>query len=159
MPLHKDKAKKAIEEKIAKPLGYDLYEAAAGMYQVINVNMAAAVREVAVKHGQDPRDFPLVVAGGAGPNHACMIALELENPVLIVPRESSIFCAAGMLMSDLKHDFVRTYAVNLADADPKTFAGLFDEMKDAGRKLLVSEGIKEADIEYRFALDLRYLKQ
>jgi N-methylhydantoinase A len=159
MPLYMDRAEKAIEEKIAKRMGYDLYEAAAGMYRVINVNMAAAVREVAVKHGQDPRDFPLVVAGGAGPNHACMIALELENPVLIVPRESSIFCAAGMLMSDLKHNFVRTYAVNLKDADPQIFGRLFDEMKREGKQLLVSEGIKESDIEYRYSLDLRYVKQ
>jgi len=159
MPLYLDQAKKAIEEKIAKRMGYDLHEAAAGMYRVINVNMAAAVREVAVKHGQDPRDFPLVVAGGAGPNHACMIALELENPVLIVPRESSIFCAAGMLMSDLKHNFVRTYAVNLKDADPQIFGRLFDQMKSEGKQLLVSEGIRESDIEYRYSLDLRYLKQ
>ncbi len=159
MPLHVDKAKRAIEEKIAKPLGYDLYQAAAGMYKVINVNMASAVREVAVKHGQDPRDFPLVVAGGAGPNHACMIALELENPVLIVPRESSIFCAAGMLMSDLKHNFVRTYAVLLQDADIQTFGRLFDEMKKEGKQLLISEGIRESDIEYRYSLDLRYVKQ
>ena len=159
MPLHKDKSERAIMEKIGKPMGYDLYEAASGMYQVINVNMASAVREVAVKHGQDPRDFPLVVAGGAGPNHACMIALELENPVLIVPRESSIFCAAGMLMSDLKHNFVRTYAVNLQDADPQVFGRLFDEMKKAGKKLLRSEGIPESDIEYHYSLDLRYVKQ
>lgn len=159
MPLHIDRAEKAIMEKIAKPMRYDLQEAAAGMYHVINVNMAAAVREVAVKHGQDPRDFPLVVAGGAGPNHACMIALELENPVLIVPRESSIFCAAGMLMSDLKHDFVRTYAVNLNDADPQIFGRLFDEMKRSGKQLIMSEGILESDIEYRYSLDLRYVKQ
>ncbi len=159
MPLHADRAKRAIEAKIAKPSGYDLFEAAAGMYRVINVNMAAAVREVAVKHGQDPRDFPLVVAGGAGPNHACMIALELENPVLIVPRESSIFCAAGMLMSDLKHDFVRTYAVYLQDAEPQVFGRLFDEMKKEGKQLLISEGIKESSIEYRYSLDLRYVKQ
>lgn len=159
MPLHADRAKRAIEAKIAKPSGYDLFEAAAGMYRVINVNMAAAVREVAVKHGQDPRDFPLVVAGGAGPNHACMIALELENPVLIVPRESSIFCAAGMLMSDLKHDFVRTYAVNLQDAEPQVFGRLFDEMKKEGKQLLISEGIRESSIEYRYSLDLRYVKQ
>jgi len=159
MPLYVDKAKQAIEEKIAKPLGYDPYQAAAGMYKVINVNMASAVREVAVKHGQDPRDFPLVVAGGAGPNHACMIALELENPVLIVPRESSIFCAAGMLMSDLKHNFVRTYAVLLHDADPQIFGRLFDEMRREGKQLLVSEGIHESDIEYRYSLDLRYVKQ
>lgn len=159
MPLHINQAVKAIEEKIAKRMGYDLHEAAAGMYQVINVNMAAAVREVAVKQGQDPRDFPLVVAGGAGPNHACMIALELENPVLIVPRESSIFCAAGMLMSDLKHNFVRTYAVNLKDADPQVFARLFAEMRHEGKQLLMSEGIKESEIEYVYSLDLRYVKQ
>jgi N-methylhydantoinase A len=159
MSLYADRAKRAIEAKIAKPSGYDLFEAAAGMYRVINVNMAAAVREVAVKHGQDPRDFPLVVAGGAGPNHACMIALELENPVLIVPRESSIFCAAGMLMSDLKHDFVRTYAVNLQDAEPQVFGRLFDEMKKEGKQLLIFEGIKESSIEYRYSLDLRYVKQ
>jgi N-methylhydantoinase A len=159
MPLYPDKAKKAIEEKIAKRMGYDLHEAAAGMYHVINVNMAAAVREVAVQHGQDPRDFPLVVAGGAGPNHACMIALELEIPVLIVPRESSIFCAAGMLMSDLKHNFVRTYPVLLNDLDPKVFGRLFDEMRKEGSQLLVSEGIKESEIEYRYSLALRYVKQ
>lgn len=159
MRLHVNRAEQAIREKIAKPLGYDLYEAAAGMYRVINVNMAAAVREVAVKHGQDPRDFPLVVAGGAGPNHACMIALELENPTLIVPRESSIFCAAGMLMSDLKHNFVRTYAISLADADPRVFGRLFDEMKRDGKQLLASEGIPESEIEFRYSLDLRYVKQ
>ncbi len=157
--LDLERAVAAIEEKIAKPLGYNLQEAAAGMYHVINVNMAAAVREVAVKHGQDPRDFPLVVAGGAGPNHACMIALELEIPVLIVPRESSIFCAAGMLMSDLKHNFVRTYAVLLNDADRNAFHRLFEEMQTEGKNLLIAEGIDEASIEYRYSLDLRYAKQ
>ncbi len=159
MPLYKEKAQQAIEKKIARPLNYNLYEAAAGMYQVINVNMAAAVREVAVKHGQDPRDFPLVVAGGAGPNHACMIALELENPVLIVPRESSIFCAAGMMMSDLKHDFVRTYPTLLKEADPGIFKGLFKEMMDEAKGLLASEGINEEEIRYKYSLDLRYVKQ
>jgi N-methylhydantoinase A len=159
MRLFPDSAVKAIEEKIAQPLGFDLYDAAAGMYEVINVNMAAAVREVAVKHGQDPRDFPLVVAGGAGPTHACMIALELDIPVLIVPRESSSFCAAGMLMSDLKHSFVRAYPTLLRKADPQVFGRHFDQMKKEGKRLLLSEGIKESDIEYRYSLDLRYVKQ
>ncbi|RKY03711.1 MAG: hydantoinase/oxoprolinase family protein, partial [Spirochaetes bacterium] len=159
IPLNLKKAEDAIIKKIAKPLKYDLYEAAAGMYQVINVSMAAAVREVAVAHGQDPRDFPLVVAGGAGPNHACMIALELEIPVMVIPKESSIFCAAGMLMSDLKHDFVRTYPVLLLDADVNRFKRFFDDMKREGIALLKSEGIKEEDIKYVYSLDLRYVKQ
>ena len=137
----------------------DLAEAAAGMYNVINVNMAAAVREVSVKQGYDPRDFPLVIAGGAGPNHACMIALELEIPVMIIPKESSIFCAAGMLRSDLKHDFVNTYATELAAADPVTFKNSFGDMKTQGIELLISEGIPQDQIAHIFSLDLRYVKQ
>jgi N-methylhydantoinase A len=159
IPLNLNNSQKAIQEHIAKPLKFDLEEAAAGMYSVINVNMAAAVREVSVKQGFDPRDFPLVVAGGAGPNHAGMIALELEIPVMIIPKESSIFCAAGMLRSDLKHDFVSTYVTLLDEADPATFKNIFRNMEAEGIKLLKSEGIPEKRIEHVYALDLRYLKQ
>jgi len=159
MPLNYDKAYKAIETKIAKPLGFDVFEAAAGMYNVINVNMAAAVREVSVSQGYDPRDFPLVVAGGAGPNHAGMIARELEIPVMIIPRESSIFCAAGMLMSDLKHDFVRTYAVRLDQVEGKRFQDLFEEMRREGLALLETEHIPADRVRLIYSLDLRYLKQ
>ena len=159
IPLNLAKAENAIRERIANKLRLDLYEAALGMYNVINVNMAAAVREVSVKQGQDPRDFPLVVAGGAGPNHACMIALELEIPVMIIPRESSIFCAAGMLMSDLRHNFVRTYPTLLKDADARRFKSLFDEMKAEGLSLLELENIPEDRVDYVYSLDMRYVKQ
>jgi N-methylhydantoinase A len=159
IPLNYEKARKAVEEQIARPMGMDVFDAAAGMYNVINVNMAAAVREVSVSQGFDPRDFPLVVAGGAGPNHACQIARELEIPVMIVPRESSIFCAAGMLMSDLKHDFVRTYAAPLNQVDGDRFQALFNEMKNQGMELLESEHIPPDRVEYTHLLDLRYLKQ
>ena len=159
IPLNLNNSQGAIKAHIAKPLKFDLEEAAAGMYSVINVNMAAAVREVSVKQGYDPRDFPLVVAGGAGPNHACMIAMELEIPVMIIPKESSIFCAAGMLRSDLKHDFVSTYVTLLDDTDAAVFKKIFKDMEAEGIKLLKSEGIPENRIEHIYSLDLRYLKQ
>ncbi len=159
IPLNLNKSRDAIERYIGGPLKLDLAEAAAGMYNVINVNMAAAVREVSVKQGYDPRDFPLVIAGGAGPNHACMIALELEIPVMIIPKESSIFCAAGMLRSDLKHDFVSTYAIELEAAAPATFKKSFGDMKVQGIELLISEGIRQNRIEHIYSLDLRYVKQ
>jgi N-methylhydantoinase A len=152
-------AARAIDERIARPLGLGLHDAAAGMYNLINTNMAAAVREVAVKQGQDPRDFPLVIAGGAGPNHACQIALELEIPLIIVPRESSIFCAAGMLMSDLKHSFVKTYATPLDKADPARFGRLFQEMREAGVAMLRSEGFDSRTARFVYSLDLRYVNQ
>jgi N-methylhydantoinase A len=85
--------------------------------------------------------------------------MELEIPVLIVPKESSIFCAAGMLRSDLKHDFVRTHVVPLQAEDPAAVLDIFGEMQSQGNKLLQSEGISPENIRYRFSLDLRYVKQ
>lgn len=157
--LNFDKAKEVIQKRIAEPLNLDPIEAAAGMYNVINVNMAAGVREVSVKRGEDPRDFPMVIAGGAGPIHSCMIAHELEIPIMIVPKESSIFCAAGMLMSDLKHDFVRTYSVHLDQVDLGKFKQLFTDMETEAKKLLASENIPGDNQEFKFSLDLRYVKQ
>ncbi len=159
MKLNFERAKQAIKTHVADKLNYDVVEAAAGMYNVINVNMASGVREVSVKRGDDPRDFPLVLAGGAGPNHACMIAHELEIPVLIVPKESSIFCAAGMLMSDLKHDFVRTYSATLSQLKKDTFLNYFREMENEGKECLLSEGIPEKRIKNIYALEMRYVKQ
>jgi len=159
LPLNEEKAVQAIKTHIADKLGMDIIEAAAGMYHVINVNMAAGVREVSVKRGEDPREFPLVVAGGAGPNHACMIALELEIPIMIVPKESSIFCAAGMLMSDLQHNFVRTHVSPLDKLNPKKLRQLFEEMEKEGTKLLRSEHISKTRIRFNYSIDMRYVKQ
>ena len=159
IPLNYERAERTIKEKIADPLGMNVVEAAAGMYRVINVNMASGVREVSVKRGHDPREFPLVVAGGAGPVHACMIALELEIPVMVIPKESSIFCAAGMLMSDLKHNFVRTYSTSLNKLDKRKFRSLFNEMRKEATELLRSENIPEGSIQHIYSLDMRYVKQ
>ncbi len=159
MRLNYDRALEAVEQHVAKKLKFDPVEAAAGMYDIINVNMAAGVREVSVKRGEDPRDFPLVVAGGAGPNHACMIASELEIPVIIVPKESSIFCAAGMLMSDLKHDFVRTYSTLFSNLDRNSFLQMFKEMENEGSKYLRDENIPDERVEHNYSLDMRYVKQ
>jgi len=154
MSLDIKKAEEAIKVQIADKIDLGLTEAAAGMYAVINVNMASGVREVSIKRGQDPREFPMVVAGGAGPVHACQIAHELEIPVMIVPKESSIFCAAGMLMSDLKHNFVRTYAIRIDQAEESKFKGLYAEMEKEAKRLLNEENIPEERIEYIYSLDM-----
>jgi N-methylhydantoinase A/oxoprolinase/acetone carboxylase beta subunit len=121
--------------------------------------MATGVREVSVRRGLDLRDFPLVVAGGAGPLHAAAIARELGVDALLVPRESSIFCAEGMLMSDFKHDYVRAYKSPLAAADPVHLRARFDEMSAAGRDTLAREGVTGGAVELRASLDLRYIGQ
>jgi N-methylhydantoinase A len=152
-------AKKAISEKIAAPLGLSMLGAAAGMYRVVNTNMAQGVREITIKRGYDPREFPMVVAGGAGPLHACSICQELEIPMFIVPRESSIFCAAGMLMSDLQHDFVRSFVTMLDDIDLEQLTRVVDGMMEEGTKLLTIENIPDDHRQFSLNFDCRYQKQ
>jgi N-methylhydantoinase A len=149
----------AIDLHIARRMGFSVEEAAAGMYRVINTNMAHGVREITIKRGYDPREFPLVVAGGAGPLHACMICQELEIPRFIVPRESSIFCAAGMLMSDLQHDFVHSFVTTLDAPDWQRLNGIIDTMTDEGNRLLTEEKIPEENRRFQLRLDCRYVKQ
>lgn len=151
----------AIEKRIAAPLDLDVTRAAAGMYHVMNVNMASAIREISIERGYDPRDFPLICAGGAGAIHAGMIARELGIREVLIPREASILCAAGMLRTDLRHDLVRSYATLFAAdrLDRQRLAGLISEMRDEGRGMLVAEGISNEKHRVSYALDLRYAGQ
>ncbi len=159
MKLDIEAARAAIKEHIADPLGMDVETAAAGMYRVACNNMAQGVREVTIKRGFDPREFPMVVAGGAGPIHSCMICEELQIPFQIVPRESSILCAVGMLMGDLKHDFVRTFFARLDVLDWSALQALTTSMIDEGAAMLADENIPEDRRQFQIKLDCRYQKQ
>ena len=154
-------AERAIRERIAKPLGMDIVEAAHGMYHVINVNMASAIREISVQKGYDPREFPLICAGGAGPIHGAAIAAELGIRRILMPRESSIFCASGMLRTDLKHDYVRSCAGALpaGGGDSGRIHQLLREMQAEARVTLKGEGIALRRQRLRCSMDLRYLGQ
>jgi N-methylhydantoinase A len=157
--LDREAAVRAIAESIGAPLGLSELEAAAGMYRVINTNMAQGVREVSIERGYDPREFPLIVAGGAGPIHACMICEELEIPMFIVPRESSIFCAAGMLMSDLQHDFVRSFVAPFDQIEKHELLATIDAMITEGEIRLGEDRIPESRRNLLLSLDCRYVKQ
>jgi len=153
-------AREAIERRIAAPLSMSAVRAAYGMYHVMNVNMASAIREISVQKGWDPREFPLVCAGGAGAIHAAMIARELGITRIVVPREASIFCASGMLRTDLKHDFVRSHAMLLADgADATPLCARVESMLDEAAAALSTEGVAPARQRFVLSLDLRYLGQ
>jgi len=159
--LDADAARAAIERGVAAALGMDPVRAAHGMYQVMNVNMASAIREISVQKGWDPREFPLVCAGGAGAIHAAMIARELGIRRVLVPRDAAIFCASGMLRTDLKHDFVRSHAAVLGDATTSRgrIGALVDEMTAEADAVLESEGIASGRRRLSYALDLRYRGQ
>jgi N-methylhydantoinase A len=152
-------ARRAIDEHIARPMGLTIEQAAAGMYRVACNNMAQGVREVTIKRGFDPREFPLIPGGGAGPLHGCLICSELGIPLQIVPREASVLCAFGMLMCELRHDFVRTFVARLEGLDWARMSALVGAMAEEGTRQLADERIVPARQRIELRLDCRYVKQ
>jgi len=159
LSLDGDAARRAIEEYVAKPLGVDPIEAAYGIYQVVNSDMAAAISVVSVQRGYDPREFVLVVAGGAGPVHAGPIARDLDIPLIQIPRESSVFCAAGMLISDLKHDYVHTYPREFSEVDLATVTGIYHDIVERAMQTLKAENVPPERSVVEYSVDVRYVGQ
>ncbi len=159
IPLNKSKSDQIISDGVASTLGLSPLDSVVGMYRIINSNMAQGVRQVSIEKGYDPREFLIIVAGGAGAIHAGEICKELEIPLFIVPNVASIFCAAGMLLGDLKHDYIRSYITGLSDIDKDYFLDLYDQMKLVGVKTLIHEGVSEDKTELYPILDLRYVGQ
>ncbi|MGN5237227.1 hydantoinase/oxoprolinase family protein [Rhodococcus sp. SJ-3] len=157
--LDVEASRKAVEEKVARPLGLSVPEAVEGIYRVVNATMAEAVNAVSVKRGFDPREFTLVVAGGAGPIHAVPIAQELGISRIIVPRESSVFCAVGTLLTDLKHLYARTFVSDTDALDLRRVSQVYREMRDEAITTLRSENVAPDAIELIFTADIRYVGQ
>jgi N-methylhydantoinase A len=159
VPLEVEAARAALKQHIAEPLGISEEDAAAAVYDVINVNMATAVKDLLNERGDDPREFALVVAGGAGPLHAVPVAAELGITTVIIPHDASIFTAAGVIFSDLRHDFVQTFVAPLDKLDLNGLREIFATLTNKGRQALASEGIEGADQRFEYSLDLRYERQ
>jgi N-methylhydantoinase A len=152
-------AENGIADKIAGPLAIDRLHAAEGIHRLVNTTMADAIRLVSIGAGHDPRQCVLVVAGGAGAVHAAAIAAELGISHLLIPRNASVFCAAGMLLSDLKHDYVRTLSGELGQISPEKIHALYREMAEEAIETLSQEGVRKEDIELSYGVDLKYVGQ
>lgn len=157
--LRKDLAEKAIKERVAEPLGLSVIEAAAAIYDIINARMAAATDLTFARRGYDPRDFTLCAAGGAAPVHAIRIMEELRIPRAIIPRVAPAYCAYGMLFSDLKHDYQRTYWAETAKVDLTKLQELYSEMEREAIATLKREGIAESEIAIEKSMEVRYYGQ
>ncbi len=159
MKLNKAKAERSLEEKIAKPLGLNLLEAADGVMKIINVKMEEAIKAVSSQRGYDIRDFTLVAFGGGGPMHAGRMALDLGIPWVLVPLTPGVHSALGLLMSDVKHDYVRSKLVGLDDLDLNQINHLFAQLIERAKADLHGEGFHDDEIKIEPYLDLRYAGQ
>jgi N-methylhydantoinase A len=159
MTLERELAERAIRERIGEPLGLDVSGAASAIIEVANANMADAVRLMSIRKGYDPREFALVVFGGAGPLHGADLARELGIPTVIVPPNPGVTSALGCLLVDVRHDFSEMYGGRAADIDPAEVEEAFARLESEARERLQAEGIPEERMSLRRAIDMRYVGQ
>ncbi len=159
MPLDVNRAKNGLIEKVASKIGLSDVETALSILKIATMKMSLAVRGVSVERGYDPRDFAMVAFGGAGPLHVVEVARELHIPTVIVPNYPSHFSALGMLMADIKHDYVRTYYKSLDTADFNEIKNICNEMIATSKHVLESEQVPLVDRSFQRFLDIRYTGQ
>lgn len=152
-------AEKAIDKHIATPLNMSVSQAAQGIFEIVNRNMASAMSAISLERGYDPRDFVLVAAGGQGPVHAGELARELSIFTILIPKLASTFCAFGALATDLRHDYKRSFAFRLTEVDPQVLENVFHEMEETGYAELALEGVRREDALVTRRLEMRYVGQ
>ncbi|HEX6348266.1 MAG TPA: hydantoinase/oxoprolinase family protein [Candidatus Dormibacteraeota bacterium] len=153
--LDVDSARRAIEEKVARPLQMTLEQAAWGIHALVNTNMELATRVVSIERGHDPRRLALVATGGSGPVHACRLVQALGVKTAILPAASGVASAIGLLIAEVKFDVSRTLLTPLDAARPDS---LYQEM-EAEAAAVVRQSTGADPVELRREVDLRYVGQ
>ena len=154
MKIDIEAAREAIREKVAKPMGLDLVEAATGIVEISNAKMLGSMRVSSVERGYDPRDFWVIGYGGMGPMVASVLAQELGSPKVVIPPHPGIFSAFGMLVTDIKLDLLRSYRSPVDDGNVDEVKEIYTEMEMeataslrrdfSGKSIL----IRSADLRY-----------
>ena len=159
MKLDERAAYAGVKSRIADPLGLSVPAAAHGILEIANSKMSLAVRSVSVQRGYDPREFAMFAIGGAGPVHATAVARDLHIPTVIVPNLPAHFSALGMLMSDVRQDYVRTYYKLLDNADFAELIAIHDDLAVTGDAAMASAGVPPEARSSRVSCDVRYVGQ
>lgn len=154
-----EKVKAAIKEKVADHFGMTVEEAALGIIRIANSNMLNALKLISVRKGHNPREFSLVAFGGGGSMHAPALAKELGVKKVIVPVASSVFSAWGMLMTDLRHDYIQTYIRRINELNPIELNKEWNSIEVQALKQYQEEGVSEEKVLFTRFADIRYLGQ
>ncbi len=159
--LHLDEglARKALEDTFSKKAGLSAQDAALGIVELMNQTLRHAVEQVSAEKGFNVTEYALVAVGGAGALHASDVARELGCETVYIPRVAGVFCAFGMLNSDIRVDEVRAIRLPLVEASIPTLNERAGEMEDALRKRLMAYGSDGGEPYFKRYVDLRYPDQ
>ena len=159
MKLDVAAAEQALKSRIGDPLGLNAVEAADGILRIAATTMSYAVKGVTTERGFDAGDFAMFAYGGAGPLHAVEVAREIGMRKVIVPPAPGVFSAFGMLFSDLRYDFVRTWFTSLDDAPFDAMEEVYRTLERQGRDAIAATSVKPQRIDIKRAADMRYVGQ
>lgn len=159
MRLDATASAKALETNVANPLGLDIVDAAEGIVRIIDVKMQEAIKAISTMRGHDLRDFHLLAFGGAGPLHAARMAENLGMAGVVIPLYPGVYSAMGLLISDVKHDYVRSKMSPLSEAKLEDIARVFEELEAQARDDLRAEEFRDERILIERAIDMRYAGQ
>jgi N-methylhydantoinase A len=152
-------AARALEEDVARPLGLSLIDAAAGIYEIANANMADAIRIVTLERGIDPSGFTLVASGGAGPGHVVRLAQAFDISRVIVLPHAGVASALGLVVSDVVVDRVRTKLYDQDDVDLDAVAAIYRQLSDEATAEVASQGFAADRLRTEREIDVRFRYQ
>jgi N-methylhydantoinase A len=130
-----------------------------GVIRIADANMINALKLVSVRRGYDPRDFVLINFGGGGAMHAGALMRELRVNKVIIPTDPAVFSAWGMLMTDLRRDYIRTQICRTDQVTPEHLNAIYEEMEEQARQDLAAERVKKSEMEIQRFADMRYMGQ
>lgn len=154
-----ESVRRAVREKVGDAFGMTAEEAAMSIIRVADSNMFNALKLISVRRGYDPRDFAMVAFGGGGPMHCAYLARELNVRKVIVPVAASVFSAWGMLMTDLRHDYIQTKICRMNEVALSELNAMWDGLVSQARAQFAQEGVPAGQIVYSFIADMRYMGQ
>ncbi len=158
MRLDRDAALRAVEQRIAEPLGMSVSEAARGIYRISNAHMSDLIRRATVEKGHDPRSFVLFAFGGAGPVHASRYAADLGVRQVVIPLTASVHGATGLISSDVVHEYGKSDHLQVP-ADPGRVNANFEELIRRARADLGAAGFSPSGMAITRSADMRYRYQ
>lgn len=151
-------AQEAIE-RIGQKLDLDTTRMAKGIIELSVANIASAIRQHTIERGLDPREFVLVAYGGAGPLSAIEVAQEIDVETVLVPPSPGLTSALGLLLTDIRHDFVSTYLHDASSVTAEDINPVYETLKNQGKTKLDAEGISPEHMSFVYAMDVRYIGQ
>jgi N-methylhydantoinase A len=159
VPIDAAAARAAIDRDLCTRLGLTVQNAAHGVHQVANATMMRAIRAVTTERGRDPREFSLIAFGGAGPIHAAELAASLGIGRVYIPLFPGLFSALGLLLADLRYDYVQSVPGRLDSVDLVSLLREFDALAARVREEVFREEISPAGVQLERFIDLRYARQ